>query len=134
MYIYVHIFTKVLIALHMLPYEAGFGYPIGFRLSTGLVLGTNFHPKRCSDRFQVLSSGFGFGCPDTPPDSNSTRCHPYFPLAPLWQSDLLCIAVIFVRHFVTKLHILFASFMSPYMRIWLQILMSVGGRRAFAEV
>jgi hypothetical protein len=38
MYIYVHMFIKVLIALHMLPYESGFGYPIGFRISAGLAL------------------------------------------------------------------------------------------------
>jgi hypothetical protein len=65
-----------LIALHMLPYEVGFGYPIGFRLSAGLVLDTNFQLNRCSGRFQVLSLGFGFGCPDTPPDPNPTRYHP----------------------------------------------------------
>jgi hypothetical protein len=53
MYIYVHMFIKVLIDLHVLPYESGFGYPIGFRISTGLVLGTNFHPNRCSGRFRV---------------------------------------------------------------------------------
>ena len=29
--------------------------------------------------------------------------------------DLLCIAIIFLRRFVTKLHIRFASFVSPYM-------------------
>jgi hypothetical protein len=76
MYIYVHMFIKVLIALHMLPYEAGFGSPIEFPLSTGFVLGTNFDLNRCLGRFRVLSSDFGFGCPDTPPDPNPTRCHP----------------------------------------------------------
>jgi hypothetical protein len=48
----------------------GFGYP---RVS---VLGMDFDLKRCSGRVRILSLGFGFGCPDTPPDSNPTRCHP----------------------------------------------------------
>jgi hypothetical protein len=50
---------------------------IGFRKSAGLILGTNFYLNRCSGRFGVLSSGFGFGCLDTPPDPNPTCCHPY---------------------------------------------------------
>ena len=56
------------------------------------------------------------------------------PTPPPLTYYVICIAMIFLRHFVTKLHILFASFMSPYMRIWLQILMSVSCRQAFAEV
>ena len=51
--------------------NSGFGYP---RVS---VLGMNLYLKRSSDRVRVLSSGFGFGCPDTPPEPNPTRCHPY---------------------------------------------------------
>jgi hypothetical protein len=31
--------------------------------------------KRCSGRFRVLSSGFGFGSAKTSPDPNSPRCH-----------------------------------------------------------
>ena len=34
----------------------------GFRGSTGLVMGTDYHPNRCSWQFRVSSSGFGFGC------------------------------------------------------------------------
>ena len=51
--------------------QSGFGYQ---RVS---VLGMNFNPNRCSGRVWVLSLGFGFGCPGTPPDPNPTRCHPY---------------------------------------------------------
>jgi hypothetical protein len=56
---------------------------IGFRVSNrvsyirGFGFGMNFHPNRCSGRFRVLCSGFDFGCPDTPPDPNPTRCYPY---------------------------------------------------------
>jgi hypothetical protein len=57
--------------------SVGFGYPFGFRVSTGLVLVMDFHPNRCSVRVQVSTSGFSFRCTETPPDPNSTRCHPY---------------------------------------------------------
>ena len=55
----------------MLPYKTGFWYP---RVS---VLGMDFHPNRCLGHVRVLSSGFGFGCPDTPPDLNPPYCHRY---------------------------------------------------------
>jgi hypothetical protein len=114
----------------------------GFRVSNrvsvihGFGFGHEFSPESVFGSVSGFKFGFRFWVP-----RHSTRFEldplpsllPTRP-PPLWQSDLLCIAVIFVRHFVTKLHILFASFMSPYIRIWLQILMSVGGRRAFAEV
>jgi hypothetical protein len=48
-----------------------FGYP---RVS---VSGMDFHPNWFSGRIRVLDSGFGFGCPDTPPDPNPPRCHSY---------------------------------------------------------
>ena len=51
--------------------------PLDFGYSRISVLEMDFHPNRCSGRVRVLSSGFGFGCPDTPPDPNPTRCHPY---------------------------------------------------------
>ena len=51
--------------------DSGFGYP------WVLVLRMNLYPKRSSGWVRVLSSGFGFGCPDTPPEPNPTRCHPY---------------------------------------------------------
>ena len=41
------------------------------------VSGMDFDPNRSSGRVRVLSLGFGFGCPDTPPEPNPTRCHPY---------------------------------------------------------
>ena len=50
--------------------RSGFGYP---RVS---VLGMNLHPNWSSGRVWVSSSGFGFGCPDTPPEPNPTCCHP----------------------------------------------------------
>ena len=50
--------------------QSGFGYP---RVS---VLVMDFHPNRCSGRVRVLSTGFGFECPDTPPELNPPRCHP----------------------------------------------------------
>jgi hypothetical protein len=50
--------------------HSGFGYP------SGLVSGLDYHPKRCSGRFRVLSSGFEFGSAKTPPDPNPPRCHP----------------------------------------------------------
>jgi hypothetical protein len=56
---------------------ADFGLSVGFRISAGLVLGMNFHPKWCSDRIRIFGSGFGFGCPDTPSDPNPIRCHLY---------------------------------------------------------
>ena len=55
----------------------GFRYPFGFRVSAGLVLVMDFYPNR----FRVSISGFGFGCTETPPDPNPTRCHPYNRLA-----------------------------------------------------
>jgi len=54
-----------------LNYLLDFGYP---RVS---VLGMDLHPNWSSGRVRVLSSGFGFGCPDTPLEPNPTRCHPY---------------------------------------------------------
>ena len=51
-------------------YPFDFGYP---RVS---VLGLNLYPNRSSGRVRVSSSGFGFGCSDTPPERNPTRCHP----------------------------------------------------------
>jgi hypothetical protein len=56
--------------------SAGFGYPFGFQVSAGLVLVMDFHPNRFSVRVRVLISGFDFGCTETPPDPNPTRCHP----------------------------------------------------------
>ena len=57
--------------------EAGrFRYPIGFRVSAGFGFGDGFSPNWYSGRVRVLSSGFGFWCPDTPPDPNPTP-HPY---------------------------------------------------------
>ena len=50
--------------------QLDFGYP---QVS---VSGMDFDPNRCSGRVRVLSLGFGFGCPNTPPDPNLTRCHP----------------------------------------------------------
>jgi hypothetical protein len=41
------------------------------------VSGMNFHPNLCSGRVRVFSSGFDFGCLETPP-LNPPRCHPYF--------------------------------------------------------
>ena len=71
MYVYIYIYgiclQEVLISLTMLPYKTGFGYPIGFQVSVVSVLGMDFHPKRCSVRVWVLSSDFGFECPNTPP-------------------------------------------------------------------
>ena len=51
-------------------YPFGFGYP---RVS---VLGLNLYPNWSSGRVRVSSLGFSFGCPDTPPEPNPTRCHP----------------------------------------------------------
>jgi hypothetical protein len=58
-------------------YSAGFRYSFGFRVSAGLVLVIDFHSNRCSVRVWVSTLGFGFGCMETPPDPNPTRCHPY---------------------------------------------------------
>ena len=62
MYVSCICLQKVLIALTTLPYKAGFGYPIGFWGSIGLVMGMDYHLNRCSGWFRVSSSGFGFGC------------------------------------------------------------------------
>ena len=61
--------------------SAGFGYPFGFRVSAGLVLMMDFHPNRFWVRVRISISGFDFGCTETPPDPNPTRCHPYSRLA-----------------------------------------------------
>ena len=52
-------------------------YPFRFGYPRASVLGLNLYPNRSSGRVRVSSSGFGFGCPDTPPEPNPTRCHPY---------------------------------------------------------
>jgi hypothetical protein len=80
-YIYImHMFIESPYFSYYVAYKAGFGYPFGFWVSAGLVLGTDYRPNRCSVRFRVSISGFGFGCTKTPPDSNLPRCHPYAPL------------------------------------------------------
>jgi hypothetical protein len=58
--------------------SVGFGYPFGFRVSSGLVLVMDFHPNRFSFRVRVSILGFGFGCTETLPDPNLTRWHPYY--------------------------------------------------------
>jgi hypothetical protein len=35
----------------------------------------DFHPNRCSGRFQVLGLGFGFGCCNVPPPRGRARLH-----------------------------------------------------------
>ena len=52
------------------------GIQSGFEYSRVSVLGMDFHSNRCSGRVWVLSSGFSFGYPNTPPDPNPTRCYP----------------------------------------------------------
>ena len=53
-----------------------FRVSIWFRISAGLVLGTDYHLNRCLVRFQILISGFRlilgfrFGCTETSPDPN----------------------------------------------------------------
>jgi hypothetical protein len=50
--------------------------PLGFGDPRVSVSGMDLHPNRFSGRIRVSSSGFGFGCLDTPPDPNPPRCHP----------------------------------------------------------
>ena len=71
----------------------------GFRYPRVLVLWMNFHSNRSSGRVRVLRSGFGFGCPDTPPEPNLTRCHssqtaraPASNLSSLYSDGLLILA------------------------------------------
>jgi len=52
-------------------------YPSGFEDPRISGSGMNFNPNQCSGRVWVLISGFGFGCPDNPPDPNPPRCHLY---------------------------------------------------------
>ena len=47
----------------------------GFRVSIRV---SGIHGFGFGDGFPPESvSGFGFGCTETPPDPNPTRCHPY---------------------------------------------------------
>jgi len=50
-------------------------YIHGFRVSVRV---SGIHGFGFGDEFPPESvSGFGFGCTETPPDPNPTRCHPY---------------------------------------------------------
>jgi hypothetical protein len=70
MYIYVHMFIKVLVALHMLPYEAGFGYPIG-SVIRGFGFGHEFSPESVFRSVSGFKFGFQFWVP-----RHSTRSEP----------------------------------------------------------
>ena len=50
-------------------------YPSGFMYPRVTVWGIDFDPDWSSGRVRVLSLGFGFGCPETPPEP--THCHPF---------------------------------------------------------
>ena len=50
--------------------------PLGFGDPRVLVSGMDFHTNWCSGHIRVFSSGFSFGCPETPPDPNPPRFLP----------------------------------------------------------
>ena len=77
-YIYlVYVYKKYLFLLLCCHTKRIWGIQLGFGYSWVSVSGMDFEPNRSSSRVRILSSGFNFGCPDIPPDSNPTRCHPY---------------------------------------------------------
>jgi hypothetical protein len=60
------------IHVNMCLYIHGFRIIIQVSGIRGFGFGAEFLPESVS----VLVSGFGFGCTETPPDPNPTRCHP----------------------------------------------------------
>ena len=66
----IYCFYYVAIQKRVSSIQLDFGYP------RVLVLEMNFDSNWCSGRVRILSSDFGFWCLNTPPDPNSTGCHP----------------------------------------------------------
>ena len=60
--LFIHVNMCIYI-MHMFIESPYFSYYVaiqsGFRVSVGSVLGTDYHPNRCSVRFWVSISGFG---------------------------------------------------------------------------